>query len=70
MSFSPEEVFNLDKWQRDERHHPFTCPNRHDGKHRIIQGDVGILVPTIRGWICQFCDYTQDWSHDFMKGRQ
>jgi len=47
--------------------HPFTCPNRHD--HPEIAGDNGILVPTVRGWICLCCDYTQDWAHDHMKDR-
>lgn len=23
-----------------------------------------MLVPTINGWICPFCSYTQDWSHE------
>ncbi len=48
------------------RMHPFTCPNRSD--HPMIAGDKGILVPTVRGWICQCCDYTQGWAHEFMKG--
>lgn len=49
------------------RMHPFTCANRGDGRHPPIGEDHGILIPTVRGWICQFCDYTQDWAHDFMK---
>lgn len=46
--------------------HPFTCPHRHD--HPMLAGDNGVLVPTVRGWICPFCNYTQDWAHDWMKG--
>ena len=46
--------------------HPFTCPNRGDGKHFDNGIDKGALIPTVRGWICQCCDYTQDWAHDFM----
>jgi hypothetical protein len=42
-------------------YHPYTCENRHD--HPEVAGDKGILVPTVRGWICPFCDYTQDWAH-------
>jgi hypothetical protein len=48
--------------------HPFTCPNR--GNHPELAGDKGVLVPTVRGWICPFCDYTQDWAHDFMMGQR
>jgi len=43
------------------RLHPYTCENRHD--HPEVAGDKGILVPTVRGWICPFCDYTQGWAH-------
>jgi hypothetical protein len=25
-----------------------------------------VLTATVRGWICCFCDYVQDWAHDFM----
>lgn len=39
------------------RGHPYTCGNRED--HPVVGGDRGILVPTMRGWICPFCDYTQ-----------
>ena len=43
------------------RMHPYTCPNRHD--HPMMAGDNGVLVPTVRGWICPFCDYKQGWAH-------
>jgi hypothetical protein len=72
--FTPDEVVNLDHYQRSEQQwakqpmHPFTCPNRGNGQHRTMGGDLGALIPTVRGWICPFCDYTQDWAHDFMKG--
>lgn len=65
--FTPDEVVNLDRYQREGRMHPFTCVNRDDGNHRDVGGDLGALFPTIRGWICPFCDYTQDWAHGFMK---
>ncbi len=67
MVFSADEVVALEESQRSVNHHPFTCANRGDGNHREIDGDLGILVPTVRGWICRFCDYTQDWAHGFMK---
>jgi hypothetical protein len=48
--------------------HPFTCPNRGDGKHVSIGSDLGMLIPTVRGWICPFCEHTQNWAHSFMTG--
>lgn len=65
MIFTREQVLNLQKWQDNNRVHPFTCGKRDD--HPMLHGDFGVLIPTVRGWICQFCDYTQDWAHDFMK---
>ena len=56
--FTKEEVVNLNEFQNAGVMHPFTCGNddcRCD------------LVATVRGWICLYCDYTQDWAHDFMK---
>lgn len=82
MAFTPEEVVRLWQYQfgpwsdpldpdadktLPPQMHPFTCGNR--GNHPVLAGDKGILVPTVRGWICPFCDYTQDWAHDFMKGK-
>lgn len=61
--FTPDEVAALDAYQHAGVMHEFTCANRGDGDHR----DEGVLVPTVRGWICPYCDYTQDWAHDFMK---
>jgi hypothetical protein len=71
--FTPDEVVNLARRQTGDglgpfqRTHPFTCPNRGDGAHRDVFGDLGALVPTVRGWICPFCDYGQTWAHPFMK---
>lgn len=65
--FTAEEVAHLGKHQTGGQFHPFTCANRGDGNHRAAYGDLGALVPTVRGWICPFCDYTQDWAHGFMK---
>jgi hypothetical protein len=64
--FAPEQVENLAHNQTKGAFHPFTCPNRGDGNHRDAYGDKGALVATVRGWICPFCDYTQDWAHDSM----
>jgi hypothetical protein len=67
MIFNAQEVKNLDDYQKAHQYHPFTCPNRGDGKHYDNGIDLGGLIPTINGWICQYCDYTQDWAHGFMK---
>ena len=61
--FTPEQVLALNRWQNAGYIHEFTCANRGDGKH----GDGnGVLIATVRGWICQFCDYEQDWCHEVM----
>jgi hypothetical protein len=65
--FTPDEVVNLDKHQHQSRYHPFTCPNHNDDDHRQ---SLDCLIPTVRGWVCQFCDYTQNWAHETMKGEQ
>jgi hypothetical protein len=79
--FTPEQVVRLWQWQfgpwrapfdaiTEENKdlpvhmHPFTCANREG--HPLMAGDNGVLVPTVRGWICPFCSYTQTWAHDFM----
>ena len=54
--WTEEQVKNLQEWQASSTVHSFTC--RQNSLHQ--------LVPTVRGWICPFCDYTQDWAHDFM----
>jgi len=60
-------VYQFGPWDTPfGRGHPFTCVNRGDGKHFDNGADLGILTPTVRGWECQYCDYTQDWAHDFM----
>lgn len=82
--FTPEEVKKLHQYQfgpwgnpldpldsdPPPRMHPFTCPNRGDGNHFDNGADLGALIPTTRGWICQCCDYTQDWAHGFMSGKE
>jgi len=52
--FTPEQVRHLNEFQNAESVHPFTCK-------------CGVnLVATEAGWICNECEYTQDWAHDFM----
>jgi len=64
--FTKKEVTRLWKhqfgpWEKGQFFHPYTCENR--SNHPKVAGDKGVLVPTVRGWICPFCDYTQDWAH-------
>lgn len=60
LIFTREEVRNLDAWQKGPVH-PFTCAQ--------CEGGVS-LIPTVYGWICQFCDYRQGWAHPFMLNGQ
>lgn len=59
-----EQVAGLQEWQNCGWVHPFTCGDRAD--HPVVNGDKGVLIPTRTGWVCQFCDYKQDWAHEFM----
>ena len=58
--------YQFGPWTHNMCMHPFTCPNRGDGNHFDNGSDLGALIPTTRGWICQSCDYTQGWAHQFM----
>ena len=65
MIFTPDEVNSLNEYQRAGVMHPFTCGgDRTDEKH--LDGE-GILVATEDGWNCPYCDYKQDWAHEFIK---
>lgn len=54
--WSPEQIKTLEAWQRNKDLHPYTCGN---GLHSITQ----VLIPTVDGWVCPSCDYTQNWAH-------
>lgn len=51
--WTDEQVKKLEEYQKEGHFHPYTCGN--DSRHRE-------LVPTTDGWICQDCDYKQDWA--------
>lgn len=56
--FTPEQVDMLNRYQADDTVHGYTCEHWH--------GDPAsrrLLVATTRGWICRYCDYTQNWAH-------
>ncbi|MFI5107277.1 MAG: hypothetical protein ACHP78_00360 [Terriglobales bacterium] len=63
--FTPEEVKSLNAFQRAGVRHPYTCGWDHrDANH--LDGE-GVLLATERGWICLYCDYTQEWASSSMK---
>lgn len=57
------EVENLNRYQTSRAFHPFTCDN---AVCRTKEPLFGNLTATTDGWICETCDYTQDWAHAFM----
>ena len=79
MTFTPAQVLKL--WQHQfgpwrepfdtntdlpSRVHRYTCGKR--ANHPVMAGDKAVLVPTVNGWICPFCDYKQDWAHGVNDG--
>lgn len=64
--WSDEQVAALDRWQRSECVHPFTCGDRDGHPWNEDYFDYGPLIPTNAGWVCEHCDYTQDWAHAMM----
>jgi hypothetical protein len=63
----------LNRFQRNGKFHPFTCAggDRTDAFHTATVAnyglsDAGQLHATLSGWICNACDYTQDWAFTFM----
>lgn len=53
--WTDHQVANLNRWQRCDHVHPFTCPNYHDGSR--------VLVAENNGWHCPSCEYRQTWAH-------
>jgi hypothetical protein len=63
--WTQEQADALNHFQQFGRMHPFTCGsgNRIDAAHLDREG---VLFATPNGWICPYCDYRQNWAHDFM----
>jgi len=59
VPWTPEQVDALNRWQSCGWVHPFTCGSC---------GGLAQLHATVRGWICPYCDYTQEWAHEVMFG--
>jgi hypothetical protein len=75
--WTPEQVERLAAWQAAGHVHPFTCgPCRDrdteariaDGTWPTTTGPEFALIPTVDGWVCGTCDYTQDWCFTVMLG--
>lgn len=58
--WTPEQVENLNGFQRSGWYHPFTC-----GNDTCRTQDRSPLTATAGGWTHP-CGYTQDWAHQFM----
>lgn len=63
--FTPAEVTSLNQFQSSGVMHEFTCGS---GERIAPSHDAqgGALIATLNGWICPYCDYTQDWCHEWM----
>lgn len=60
--WSPEVVKSLNESQQRHDRHPYTCPGGPPGNCRKTPTG-GVLVATENGWICETCDYKQNWAH-------
>ena len=56
--FTADQVDALNLRQANEMLHPYTCEQWHGEPDQRRN-----LVATTRGWICRYCDYTQNWAH-------
>ena len=57
--FTPDQVANINEFQRTGYMHPFTCPGHEGGGARELAAEK-------EGLFCPGCDYRQKWVHDFM----
>lgn len=58
--WTDEQVAGLNRSQRGIGH-PYACGgDRYDERH--LDGE-GALIATRGGWVCPYCDYTQNWAH-------
>lgn len=67
--WTEDQVAQLNAHQARGDVHPYTCGGeRGDAAHvaraeEDMAHDRGILIATVRGWICPACDYRQFWAH-------
>jgi len=62
--WTPEQVAALNEFQTAENGHPFTCGGNRTDKYHL--DGQGVLVATVYGWVCPYCDYEQDFAYDMM----
>lgn len=72
--FTPEQVASLNDFQKSGVMHPFTCGPCRDGAPGTRDADGNwisdrCLTATVAGWICETCDYTQQWAWAWMADR-
>lgn len=60
--WSADQVAALNRWQHTDRVHPFTCPEHAAPDH----AGHPVLRATTAGWVCDACDYRQDWAWQAM----
>ena len=65
--FTPEQVENLNGYQRCGAFHPFTCSGG-GGPHSDLPGRPAVLVAREDGWHCPVpdCTHHQTWAHTAM----
>jgi len=63
--FTDDQIKSFNDFQHSGMFHPFTCGSgrRTDKDH--LDGE-GLLVLTPDGLRCPYCEYTQQWAHEFM----
>lgn len=57
--WTAEQVAELIRWQSAGYVHEFTCSSQ-THQHSVA------LTPSVDGWICETCGYTQDWAYTYM----
>lgn len=63
--FSAEQIAALNDYQYWNSK-PLTCKNGHKHPPMYALGAQGMMVATQRGFICPYCDHTQDWADGSM----
>ena len=65
MKLSQEEIDSFNNFQKAGIFHPFTCGSGRRTDEAHLDGE-GLLIATEDGLKCPYCEYTQDWCHEFM----
>ena len=61
--FTPAQMQTLNEYQFGVSDHgpghPFLCGKNDEGHHGTIDGNRGLLIATLSGWRCLYCDHNQ-----------